>query len=710
MYSLKHLTFRILVEICLLAAIILLSSCKEDEPALPPTTLEGFSPSNGIVGTLVTITGTNFSTATGNNVVKFNNATAIVLSATASSLTATVPSGAMTGKISVTVDGKTATSATDFTVVYLPAITDFAPETGVIGTTVIITGSNFSSAIGDNVVKFNNVPAKITAAKATSLTVTVPEAATTGKITVEVGGQTATSMDDFILQPSLNGFIPAAGAIGSEVTITGGGFSAVAANNVVKFNNTAADIIAASVNSLTVMVPAGAATGLITVTIDTITLTSSTNYEVVVEAVKAGGAGYDVGYAVTVDASGNTYVTGSFDGTANFGSTALNAASEEIFVAKYNPAMDLEWAIQAGGSGSDRGTSISSDASGNIYITGTFGATATFGAYQLVPAGGSVDMFVAKFNAAGDVVWAKQAGSTSTNADAGTSVKADDAGNIYVTGNFWGAVIFGTTSLTANGSDVFIAKYDAATGDVIWAKNMGGSGDEYGLGITINADGYGYVTGTFSGTAEFGTTSFNAVAGFDAFIARYNTDGDIVWAKQIAGASISDNDLGHSVAVNNAGDCYVTGYFGGAVTFGTTTIEPIGASDIFVAKYEHSGNLLWAKKAGGSGYDNGLSIDVDATGYSYVTGFFSGTASFDDKSLVSAGGTNDIFVAQYNSSGVVQWAKKAGGLNHDSGNSIALDASRTIHVTGFFRDTTTFGTTPLTNASNDEIFLWKIRQ
>jgi gliding motility-associated-like protein len=167
-------------------------------PALP--TITSFTPASGPVGTTVTITGTNFSTTPVNNTVQFNGTTAVVTASTATSITTTVPPGATTGKISVTVDGNTAISATDFTVTVapaLPTITSFTPPSGPTGTTVTITGTNFSTTPVNNTVQFNGAGAVVTASTATSITTTVPAGATTGKISVTVGGNTATSATDF---------------------------------------------------------------------------------------------------------------------------------------------------------------------------------------------------------------------------------------------------------------------------------------------------------------------------------------------------------------------------------------------------------------------------------------------------------------------------------------------------------------------------------
>lgn len=182
--------------------VLLWSRCKDDEdqldPVIPPPTLTGFSPISGAAGTVVILTGTNFSTTLSDNVVKFNSTPAIVTAATSTSITVTVPASAQTGKITVQVGNQVATSADDFTVILPVTLTSFSPTTGESGTIVTIIGTNFSTTLANNVVKFNDALATITSATATSLTVTAPAAGSTGKITVQIGTQIATSTDDFV--------------------------------------------------------------------------------------------------------------------------------------------------------------------------------------------------------------------------------------------------------------------------------------------------------------------------------------------------------------------------------------------------------------------------------------------------------------------------------------------------------------------------------
>ena len=175
------------------------------------------------------------------------------------------------------------------------------------------------------------------------------------------------------------------------------------------------------------------------------------------------------------------------------------------------------------------------------------------------------------------------------------------------------------------------------------------------------------------------------------------------WAVQAGGSS---TDIGNSIAVDSSGNCYVTGYFNGTASFGATNLTSSGSDDIFVAKLNTSGAWQWAVQAGGVSADQGNSIAVDSSGNCYVTGYFSGTVSFGATNLTSSGGI-DIFVAKLNTSGAWQWAVQAGGALTDTGNSIAVDSSGNCYITGRFSGTVSFGATNLTSSGGIDIFVAK---
>ena len=263
------------------------ATSSNDFIVVAPPTITSFTPNQGSIRSTVTISGNNFNPTIANNTVKFNGKTATVNSATTTELQVMVPVGATTGKITVEASNGTATSATDFTVVLsanAPKITSFTPTSGLAGTNVVISGSNFSTTAANNTVKFNGTTATVNSATATELQVTVPVGATTGKITVEVNDETATSTNDFILPPTITSFTPARGLEGANVTISGNNFSTTATSNTVKFNGTEAVVASSTTTELRVKVPSGATTGKITVETNGETATSATDFTVVFPA------------------------------------------------------------------------------------------------------------------------------------------------------------------------------------------------------------------------------------------------------------------------------------------------------------------------------------------------------------------------------------------------------------------------------------------
>ena len=254
-----------------------------------------FTPTSGAVGTIVTISGTNFDPTPANNTVKFNNVSgAVVQAATTTTLTVIVPTGATTGLITVTVGGVTATSSTPFTVTNGPSISSFTPTSGPAGTTVVtITGANFDPTPANNIVKFNNSSAATVQqpSSTTTLTVVVPNDATTGPITVTVAGLTGSSASPFTVGAnllSISSFAPPSGPVGTQVTINGQNFSPTTTGNVVTFTGTSTPAVIVGTPTSTQIVaavPAGAQTGSFTVNVGSATATSPSSFTVTATAV-----------------------------------------------------------------------------------------------------------------------------------------------------------------------------------------------------------------------------------------------------------------------------------------------------------------------------------------------------------------------------------------------------------------------------------------
>jgi len=428
------------------------------------------------------------------------------------------------------------------------------------------------------------------------------------------------------------------------------------------------------------------------------------------------GSAYDVANSVALDGSGNSYVTGYFNSTTiTFGSTTLNnVGGNDIYVVKYDVTGNVVWAKSEGDFGNDYGISVAVDGSGNIYFTGYFSsASITFGSITLTN-GGSYDMYLVKYDASGNVLWAKSSGGSGD--ENGYNITVDSGGNSYITGFFSSpSITFGNTTLTSTGSsDMYLVKYDAS-GNVLWATSSGGTSIDQGYCVSLDGSGNSYVIGYFySPSITFGSTTLtnpdNSGNTADMYIVKFNTGGNAVWAKSAGGIA---NDVCYSVDVDASGNCYVTGSFiSPTITFGSTTLTNAGGRDMYIVKYDASGNTIWAKSAGGNTNDLGYSIVIDGSANSYVTGYFtSDSITFGSTTLTNTDTVNnrEIYVVKYDVSGNVVWAKSAGGIYDESSNSIAVSMTGSCYVVGYMvSPSVIFGSTTLTNGGSYDMFIAKL--
>ena len=427
----------------------------------------------------------------------------------------------------------------------------------------------------------------------------------------------------------------------------------------------------------------------------------------------AGGPQKVESYAIAIDKSGNSYITGWFEDSLTIGSTTLvatvtnNAWASDIFIAKYDINGNFIWAKKAGGANYDYGNGIATDAVGNVYVIGLFSLTATFGTHTVTSAG-DYDVFIAKYDSNGNALWVNRGGGSGW--DVGNGITIDKHGNCYVAGAFRNTGAFGTASLVSAGNyDGFVAKYDS-TGAFLWAKRGGGTGDDRAQGITTDAADNCYVTGYFDGTATIGITSLTSAGSSDIWIAKYDAVGNQIWAKK-AGGTLEDEAL--AISADDAGNTFVTGYFTGAALFGggldTSTVISAGFEDIFAGKFDYKGDLKWIKRFGGAMPDKGYGISTDTSGNCYVAGSFFGTAQFDTITSVSAN-QDDAFVAGLNYFGRAKWVVHGGGVNSDAGKGIAASGSGSCYTTGFFGTAADFGTHNITGFSttDNSLFIAKV--
>ncbi|HRF81749.1 MAG TPA: hypothetical protein PL070_16850 [Flavobacteriales bacterium] len=396
----------------------------------------------------------------------------------------------------------------------------------------------------------------------------------------------------------------------------------------------------------------------------------------------ASGTGIDHGEKVATDANGNVYVTGYFrSSTLSFGSIDLtkepgNSSSSAVFLAKYDPSGNVVWAISAGGNEEDISNGIATDSNGNVCITGgVMSDSITFGSITLYNAttNQAEDVFVAKFDPDGNLLWARSgAGTGGTARDVGNAIAVDNNGNVYSCGYFRSQTIsFGSVILTNEGqADAFIVKYDPS-GNVLWARSEAGGGWDLCTGLAADASGNVFACGRYSSNSiTIGmTTLTNVNNNYDLFIAKFDTDGNPLWAK---GGSSNGNDWMPSLAVDAGGNLIATGWFETfPITFGPFTIPNSGSSDIFMVKYDPDGEELWAIGSGEGFAEESRSVAVDGSGNSYVAGRYGTTLTLGSITL-NGSLFGNVFIAKYDPDGIAVWALGAGGIDEEGGSGIAV--------------------------------------
>ncbi len=355
----------------------------------------------------------------------------------------------------------------------------------------------------------------------------------------------------------------------------------------------------------------------------------------------AGGPNEDYATGVCIDTEGFIYITGYFLDSIFFDDLKLESADlNDIFIAKYSPDGELIWAKSAGGRGDDRAYAITADPHGNIAISGQFSGTSNFD-LNFVSSSGDYDSFLAKYGNNGICQWVKKGGGS--NDDASKGIASDAAGNFFITGYIYGNTLFDTVQLTTTSptsTDIFIAKYNP-WGGFEWVRKCDSYLGDNPYAIATDWQGNSYITGYFQNETTFGNQTIYAEGYNDAFLTKYNPDGECEWAKTIGG---NDLDVGTSVCVDDYGSVYITGFFDSAlVSQDTTFIAP--GYEVFISKYWWNGDEIWTQIGGGGGNDFGNAISVNKFGELAVAGYYNVYGYFGDFVLPLTQ-QQDIFVVK----------------------------------------------------------------
>jgi hypothetical protein len=438
--------------------------------------------------------------------------------------------------------------------------------------------------------------------------------------------------------------------------------------------------------------------------------TATAQHPEFLRAERLGGPNNDRMSAVDLDASGNSYGVHNFTGSVsldinNETVSFTSNGQRDILVIKKNTLGHVEWAQQFGGPSNDEVTSIAHSISGNIYFTGSFSGSVTFGegatSNELTSVGSS-DIFIVKLTESGIFQWATSFGQTGS--DLGRRIAVDEQDNIYLAGE-----------VNQSNSNICLTKY-TSEGTLEWTKTIGGNGIDMSTALNVDNSGKILLTGTFSGTTTFAQgVTLSAQNSTDSFVALFENNGDLNWIQQMGGANSSSGVTPVDAAFDGQGGIILAGNFSGEAQFHGTTpllLEGIGVVDIFYARLLLDGTLAWVKTTGGEFNDQAIAISIDQENHFYVTGIINNESDFDPSdgsfTLVSDG-SNDGFAAKYTLDGEFLWAERFGGVNSDFGLDLVIDPTGDLTVVGIFSGAAYFGTgenpTLLISEGGDDVFI-----
>lgn len=406
------------------------------------------------------------------------------------------------------------------------------------------------------------------------------------------------------------------------------------------------------------------------------------------------GYANSLGNCITSDVSGNIYTVGYFTAATSFGSFIFSSPSsdDDGYLIKSDPSGNILFAKSFG----DGAECITIDATGNIYVTGYFSGTDTFGSFTLTSSN-LFDIFICKIDPNGNVLWVKQYAAQNTTKI--KSITHDTGGNIYVGGQFGGTLNFDSYTITANGSsDAFLAKVNAS-GNAQWLNQITAGTFESLNTLSIDASDNIYAIGSFAGTCNFGSTTLIATANSNAFLSKLNSNGTFIWTKQFGGM----NTYGQFLSVNSSGKIHISGYYGYPLTLGANTFT---SGNVYIAEIDVSGNVTWSNK-----FDNIFNpgpITSDPLGNVYTVGVFNNTATFSPEFILNPDtASGDAYISKLDASGAVVWVKQLTGHSYEYLYSIAHSLGK-IYTTGYYGENCTIDNFTLAATSSLNTALIKI--
>jgi hypothetical protein len=389
-----------------------------------------------------------------------------------------------------------------------------------------------------------------------------------------------------------------------------------------------------------------------------------------------GGPKNDKIRGVTFDRSGNAFLAGETTDDGTFGGhERKGAGGMDVLLAKVSPEGKVLWVRSFGGSQIDRAYAVATDAAGNAYVTGHYQSEDGTAWGQSLPNQGDYDLYLAKFSPEGELIWIRTAGGKGY--DYGHGIAIDMAGDVVISGAITGEARFGATVVNegATARAFFAAKY-SADGDLRWVRASEGRLSGSAHGVAVDGAGNIYLGGNGNGVGSFGGMAIDMGAR-SSLALKLTPDGSPVWLASHPGAGA------HEITADRAGRVWVSGMFKGEATFGGETFTTTGPNDNdgFLCHYNGEGELQWTRIVSSPGTDYCLGVATDHTGRVFVTGEFSGTASFAGRILESRGGT-DILTAAFDEKGALEWLVVNGGPRGDNAYTIAWHPDNRLVIGG----------------------------
>lgn len=384
------------------------------------------------------------------------------------------------------------------------------------------------------------------------------------------------------------------------------------------------------------------------------------------------------GYIYTV---GN-YSTSIFSfGTSNLTNSSSNSARDS-YISKHSSLGETIWLKGISGVNNEEILNIKIDTNNNIYVLGAFNSpNLTIGTITLANIG-YYDIYLAKFNSNGDLNWIKSISGSDDDSANGLALDSSGniyvGGRFNSNSITIGTTVL--TNPTTGGA-AFLLKLDAF-GNPIWNKILNGSGHDYIEAVDVDSSGNIFITGGFYSTSlNFGTTSISNTNNYkDAFIAKYNSTGNFQWVKKIGGTN--DEDVRNIKLDNNGNIYITGHFSSPNLNLGTTNLTLNSFQDIFLTKYDTNGNVLWARKGGVSGYNTSTGLTIDSNNNSYISGAYFNSINFGNLPEMFSQGNQDVFLTKFDTNGNAIWSKTNGGVNNDFGFAVTCNTLNELFLTG----------------------------